>query len=345
MTLSERASCFALDRSISRETQPLLGRCSVILTCLKKTSAPSWSRCCRITWLAIRTVAELRVLLGMALCVNLDAQAAIEELREAVRLAPDSYIAQLKLGELWMRLRVMDNAEEHTRLAAVAGAKLSPQSELARRQAATIRTMKRQGIERGGLQAATACHACAPSAVDAPCESHLGGARHWLIMQPSLQLALLVAILLPACKIAASLCTRFGIPAILGELMVGVVLGPGAADLLHLRLFAGGEASGALMLLAQVGAMVLMFLAGVETDIERMREASVTGISGCTFRCHLAVPSRGRCWASLRPFLENGVLSGRRPHRDQRLDFCPHTHGRRQNDVARSQRDPRRGGH
>src|SRR5260370_1067281 len=95
-------------------------------------------------------------------------------------------------------------------------------------------------------------------------------------MQPSLQLALLVAILLPACKIAASLCTRFGIPAILGELLVGVVLGPGAADLLHLRLFAGGEASGALLLLAQVGAMVLMFLAGVETDIERMREASVT---------------------------------------------------------------------
>jgi Kef-type K+ transport system membrane component KefB len=95
-------------------------------------------------------------------------------------------------------------------------------------------------------------------------------------MQPSLQLALLVAILLPACKIASSLCMRFGVPAILGELLVGVVLGPGAADLLHLRLFAGGEASGALILLAQVGAMVLMFLAGVETDIERMRAASVT---------------------------------------------------------------------
>ena len=30
------------------------------------------------------------------------------------------------------------------------------------------------------------------------------------------------------------------------------------------------------MLLAQIGAMVLMFIAGVETDIDRMREASVT---------------------------------------------------------------------
>ena len=94
-------------------------------------------------------------------------------------------------------------------------------------------------------------------------------------MQPALQLALLVAILLPASKVAASLCTRFGIPAILGELMVGVVLGPGAVNLLHIHLFEGGQATSALMLLANVGAIVLMFMAGVETDIERMREASL----------------------------------------------------------------------
>src|SRR5712692_8372917 len=93
-------------------------------------------------------------------------------------------------------------------------------------------------------------------------------------MQPALQLALLVAIVLPAVKIAASLCGRFGIPPILGELLVGVVLGPGALDLLHLHVFDGGQATGALMLLAQLGGYVLMFIAGVETDIERMRKAS-----------------------------------------------------------------------
>src|SRR5580765_4384600 len=95
-------------------------------------------------------------------------------------------------------------------------------------------------------------------------------------MQPALQLALLVAILLPAGKLGASLCTRFGIPAILGELLIGVLLGPGAINLLHLRLFDGELAGGSLMLLAQLGAMLLMFMAGIETDIERMREASVT---------------------------------------------------------------------
>ena len=96
-------------------------------------------------------VSELRVLLGMALCVNFEPQAAIEELGEAVALNPGSFIAHLKMGELWMRLRVMTKAEDHTRQAALLAQNLA-QSELARRQAATIRTMRRDGMERGGYR-------------------------------------------------------------------------------------------------------------------------------------------------------------------------------------------------
>ena len=94
-------------------------------------------------------VAEIRVMLGMALCVDLQVQPAMEELREAVKMAPDSFIAQLKFGELLMRLRVCDQAAEHTQQAARLAVN-SIQSELARRQATTIRTMTREGIERGG---------------------------------------------------------------------------------------------------------------------------------------------------------------------------------------------------
>lgn len=94
-------------------------------------------------------VSDLRVLFGMALCVNFEVQDAIEELRVGVQLAPDSFIAQLKMGELWMRLRVMDKAEEHThRAALLAGNRV--QAELARKQGASIRAMKFAGIERGG---------------------------------------------------------------------------------------------------------------------------------------------------------------------------------------------------
>jgi Kef-type K+ transport system membrane component KefB len=95
-------------------------------------------------------------------------------------------------------------------------------------------------------------------------------------MPPALQLALLIAILLPAGKVIAALCTRFGIPAILGELLVGVVAGPGCLNMLHMRLFSGTPAADAFLLIAQIGGLVLMFIAGLETDIDRMREASVT---------------------------------------------------------------------
>lgn len=94
-------------------------------------------------------VVEIRVMLGMALCVDMQPQQAMEELREAVNMRPDSFIARLKFGELLMRLRICDQAAEHTHEAARL-AMNSVQSEMARRQATTIRTMGREGIERGG---------------------------------------------------------------------------------------------------------------------------------------------------------------------------------------------------
>jgi hypothetical protein len=102
-------------------------------------------------------ISELRVLYGMALCVNFEVQTAMEEFREGVRLAPNSFIAHLKMGELWMRLRVCEKAKEHTHQAALLVQNLA-QSELARRQAATIRTMMREGIERGGYSYISPLH-------------------------------------------------------------------------------------------------------------------------------------------------------------------------------------------
>ena len=95
-------------------------------------------------------------------------------------------------------------------------------------------------------------------------------------MQPALQLALLLAILLPSVKLAGSACIRMGIPPIMGELLVGVFYGRGALHLLHWHVFTGGQASGTLVLLAQIGGYVLMFMAGVETDVERMKQAGAT---------------------------------------------------------------------
>lgn len=116
---------------------------------LEKTERTELIRELRQTVALQPKVSELRVLLGMALCVDLQVQPALEELREAVKIAPDNFLARLKFGELLMRLRICEQAAEETRTAA--NLAVNPvQSELARRQAASIRAMRQSGIERGG---------------------------------------------------------------------------------------------------------------------------------------------------------------------------------------------------
>jgi len=157
LTLDERTETSALSNqvsslalaSISKDTQGLLLRMFSDPYLLEKEERANLVSQLRECVAQFPTVSELRVLLGMALCVNFDGQSAIEELRESVRLSPDSFIAQLKFGELWMRLRVIDQAEVHTLLAAKLARNLA-QTEMARRQASSIRKMKREGIERGG---------------------------------------------------------------------------------------------------------------------------------------------------------------------------------------------------
>jgi hypothetical protein len=136
---------------VTRETQALLGRMFADPRTLEKHEKVELVAQLRTAVEEHPTVSELRVLLGMALCVNLQAQDAMEELAEAVSLAPDSFIAHLKMGELWMRLRVCDKAVDHTNYAAKLAENMA-QAELARRQSATLREFMRNGIDRNGYR-------------------------------------------------------------------------------------------------------------------------------------------------------------------------------------------------
>jgi hypothetical protein len=145
--LAATASSPVLAR-IPQKTQGSLLRMFADPHLLEKQERGELVRGLRECVLAHPEVSELRVLYGMALCVDFKVQDAIEELSEGVRLAPESFIAHLKIGELWMRLRVCEKAEEHTRRAALLARNMM-QSELARRQAATIRTLLHNGVKRG----------------------------------------------------------------------------------------------------------------------------------------------------------------------------------------------------
>ena len=112
-------------------------------SCSRKKSARSWCRdCANASW-RIRTSPSCASSLAWRCAWISRCRTRSRNFAKGVRLAPDSFIAQLKMGELWMRLRVIEKAEEHTRQAALLAQNMA-QSELARRQAATIRTYDAQ---------------------------------------------------------------------------------------------------------------------------------------------------------------------------------------------------------
>ena len=86
-------------------------------------------------------VPEIACCYGMALCVDLQAQEAHGADARSARQAPDCFIARLKFGELLMRLRICDQAAEADTEGGASLRQTHVQSELARKQAATIRTM------------------------------------------------------------------------------------------------------------------------------------------------------------------------------------------------------------
>jgi Kef-type K+ transport system membrane component KefB len=87
-------------------------------------------------------------------------------------------------------------------------------------------------------------------------------------MTPFLQLAFELVIILLAAKAAGYIATRLGQPSVLGELLVGVLLGPSLINILHLPFINNGEPLRATISeLSELGVLLLMFLAGLELHL------------------------------------------------------------------------------
>jgi Kef-type K+ transport system membrane component KefB len=83
---------------------------------------------------------------------------------------------------------------------------------------------------------------------------------------------LLLVIVIVAAKSAGVLASRVQQPAVFGEILAGVLLGPTVFDVLGWPMFAHGEPLLPVVRdLAEIGVLLLMFVAGLETDLEQMR--------------------------------------------------------------------------
>ena len=103
-------------------------------------------------------------------------------------------------------------------------------------------------------------------------------------MSATLQFILALSTLIACARIGGALSKRLGQPAVLGELLAGVLLGPSLFNFFHLAWFTDAHLGESVQHLAELGVIFLMFLAGLEIDLQEMaktgRAAALAGTLG-----------------------------------------------------------------
>lgn len=90
------------------------------------------------------------------------------------------------------------------------------------------------------------------------------------ILQALLQLAVIVA----AVKLMGELAIRIGQPSVLGKLLAGVLIGPAVLGWV--------ESARWIEMFAEIGVLLLMFLAGMETDVKALNENRTPSLAAAT---------------------------------------------------------------
>lgn len=79
-----------------------------------------------------------------------------------------------------------------------------------------------------------------------------------------MQELLQITIILGASLLATTLSQRLGVPAVVGQLLLGIMLSPSVLGVIH--------GTHTLAFLAEIGVMLLMFLAGLESDLHLLKK-------------------------------------------------------------------------
>src|ERR1044071_2564306 len=107
-----------------------------------------------------------------------------------------------------------------------------------------------------------------------------------------LNFLIIVSIVLITARIFGEICRKFKQPAVIGEILAGVVLGPSILgaffpDLFHNLFISQPRSYAAFDGLANIGIILLMFIAGFEVDLNQIRkkgrQAASISIMGLAF--------------------------------------------------------------
>ena len=124
-------------------------------------------------------------------------------------------------------------------------------------------------------------------------------------MSSFLQLVLALTAIILCAKAASLISIRLGQPSVLGELLVGILLGPTLLDLTHLPFVTNTHLTEVLIELGELGVLLLMFIAGLELHLSELaRNPGVcsgwrvgrgpAGVAGLGLRCALWIQPEQR---------------------------------------------------
>jgi len=100
-------------------------------------------------------------------------------------------------------------------------------------------------------------------------------------MTPFLQFVIAIVIIIAAAKIGGYISLKLGQPSVLGELAVGIILGPSVLDMLHWAPFTDKHMGEAIAHIAELGVLLLMFIAGLELHLSDLaKSGKVSAFAG-----------------------------------------------------------------
>ena len=103
-------------------------------------------------------------------------------------------------------------------------------------------------------------------------------------MTPFLQLAFVLLVIILFAKAASYLSVKLGQPSVLGELLVGILLGPTLLDLTHLPFLTDTHLNDVVAEIGELGVLLLMFIAGLDLHLSELakntRVSAYAGVLG-----------------------------------------------------------------
>jgi len=127
-------------------------------------------------------------------------------------------------------------------------------------------------------------------------------------------------------KFAGFLCERFGQPSVLGELLVGILLGNVASSLLTRVGFGFIRSDPTLQILAEMGVLILLFDVGLEVDLRAMVRVGPSAMLVASSVWWRRSPSGGRlppgCSRTVRHWLTSSLGPHCRPPASESRREC-----------------------